>query len=501
MPESDFLADLIRMGEKVLQKKLLISSWGFGLSDEQADMLREYLGDEHQLSLCNMENIPAMPTMDDEAPCILWISSRMARELSALPAHVRHCFDQVPKAILLGADYSLTDFEDACDLGVAEIIRPPYARERIAEIMRRALETQSIHHDISCMTREILLERELLERKNELLSFLVNFLTNTTESLDLEYILQTAYTGLGKLLPVRSINIALWEQEGGNPHTVALYICASERSHAHDAWRESLLTQTRHAIGLDFSVSEIHRLQSHDQPKEWVNDTPEDGTLLYLPIISGQEQLGTLILLTSMERHLGRDQAIALDSAMRHLALSIKNARRFLRMQLHADYDALTKVHSRRHFEHRFEETIQQATRYGQPLSMIMLDIDHFKQINDSRGHHVGDIVLREVASLTANTIRSTDYCARYGGEEFVILMPHTGSKKAMHLAERIRKTIAAHTFIVDGGDPLELTVSLGLASINADAPKNKQTLLNEADAALHEAKANGRNYTRENAA
>ena len=170
-------------------------------------------------------------------------------------------------------------------------------------------------------------------------------------------------------------------------------------------------------------------------------------------------------------------------------------------MQLHADYDALTKVHSRRHFESRMEEALQHVTRYGEPLSILMMDIDHFKRINDTRGHHVGDIVLREVASLVIGAIRTTDYCARYGGEEFVILLPHTTSKKAMNLAERIRKTIAAHTFIVDGGDPLELTVSLGLASIEPGSLKSKQALLNEADAALYVAKASGRNCTRENAA
>ena len=489
------------MGEDVLQKKTLMSSYGIGLSAKQAAMLRDCLGDDHHLVLHTMEDMTSTRNAGNDNPCVLWISSRLSREFCKLPPHELHRFEQMPKAILLEEDYSLADFESACDLGVTEIVRPPYTRERVSEIMRRALEVQSVHHDLNCMTREILLERELLERKNELLSFLVNFLTNTTESLDLDYILQTAYSGLGKLLPLRSMHVALWEQEGRNPHSVSLYVCASERSKAHGLWHDTLLNQARHAIGADFSIAEIQRLHLHDQPKEWANITPEEGTIIHLPIINGHEQLGILLLLTSMERHLGRDQALALDSAMRHFALSIKNARRFQRMQLHADYDALTKVHSRRHFESRMEEALQHVTRYGEPLSILMMDIDHFKRINDTRGHHVGDIVLREVASLVIGAIRTTDYCARYGGEEFVILLPHTTSKKAMNLAERIRKTIAAHTFIVDGGDPLELTVSLGLASIEPGSLKSKQALLNEADAALYVAKASGRNCTRENAA
>ena len=489
------------MGEDVLQKKSIISSWGIGLSNEQAALLSETLGDEHHLVLHDLKDLPALLDSAEEHPCILWISSRLGRELCKLPPNERQRFEQMSKAILLDEGYALSDFENACDLGVTEIVRPPYPRERVAEIMRRALEVQSVHHDLHCMTREILLERELLERKNELLSFLVNFLTNTTESLDLEYILQTAHTGLARLLPLRSMHVALWDQEGANPHAVSLYICASERSKAHSLWRDALLNQVRHAVGAGFSVAEIQRLHLHDLPKEWANSTPEDGMILYLPIINGQEQLGTLLLLTSMERHLGRDQAVALDSAMRHFALSIKNARRFQRMQMHADYDALTKVHSRRHFESHIDAELEHVARYGEPLSVLMLDIDHFKQINDSRGHHVGDIVLREVASLVAGAVRTTDYCARYGGEEFVILMPHTSSKKALNLAERMRKHIAGHTFLVDGGDPLELTISLGLASIEPGVPKSKQQLLNEADVALYAAKASGRNCTRENAA
>ena len=484
-----------------MQKKSEIFSWGIGLSDEQATLLREYLGEDHHLVLHDLDTMPILREADNESPCILWLSSKLSSTLCALPLSEKRRFEQVPKAVLLDEGYSLADFENACDIGVTEIVRPPYSKERIADIMRRALEAQFVHHDMNCMTREIMLERELLERKNELLSFLVSFLTNTTESLDLDYILQTAYTGLGRLLPLRSMHVALWDQEGTNPHTVSLHICASERSKAYPLWRDILLNQAQHAVGANFSIADIQRLHLHDLPRDCANSTPDDGTILYLPIINGHEQLGTLLLLTSMERHLGRDQALALDSAMRHFALSIKNARRFQRIQLHADYDALTKVHSRRHFESRIDEELQHVARYGQELSVLMLDIDHFKQINDTRGHHVGDIVLREVASLITNAIRTTDYCARYGGEEFVILLPHTNNKKALYLAERMRKNIASHTFIVDGGDPLELTVSLGLASIDAGSSRSKQTLLNEADAALYAAKASGRNCTRENAA
>jgi diguanylate cyclase (GGDEF)-like protein len=125
---------------------------------------------------------------------------------------------------------------------------------------------------------------------------------------------------------------------------------------------------------------------------------------------------------------------------------------------------------------------------------MIMLDIDNFKRINDTHGHHVGDIALREVASIVAQTIRTTDYCARYGGEDFAILLPHTEHKKAVALAERIRKKVAVHTFLMDGDTPLNLTASLGVSSLTSRSMKNRQALICEADAALYAAKKNGKN-------
>jgi diguanylate cyclase (GGDEF)-like protein len=191
---------------------------------------------------------------------------------------------------------------------------------------------------------------------------------------------------------------------------------------------------------------------------------------------------------------LDKEQALALDAAIRHLALNIRNARRFKIMQRYAEYDALTGVHNRRHFENRIDDEFRRFKRHGRPLSILMADIDHFKRINDTRGHQTGDAALREVASILANTIRKTDYCARYGGEEFVILLPYTGARKALALAERIRKIIAAHIFLVNGCDPLHLTVSFGVSGTGADTERSKTELVSNADAALYNAKFRGRN-------
>lgn len=480
----------------MLQNKTLISSWGIGLSEEQATLLRATLGEDHELILYTDAAHIAENASKRTAPYVVWLSAAASRDLNGLPQALARHGETAAIALLLDQNYSLEDFERACDYGIAEILRPPLTREQIAEVMRRALEVRAVHDDIDCMTREIMLERELLERKNEILSFLVNFLTGTTENLDLEHLLLTAYKGITVLLPARAMNVVLWDRDPDGLASLSLYTSASPGTEAHAAWRELLLEQARLSLGKRCSVTEESCLPLHGKIYAASGEMPSEGTLLCLPLICDSKSLGMLLLLLDTDKHLGRDQALALDSALRHLALSIKNARQFKKMQQYADYDGLTRVHSRRHFEHRMDEEMQRFARYGQPLSVLMLDIDHFKHINDKYGHHVGDAVLRDVALRISDCIRSTDYCARYGGEEFVVLLPYTGSKKAANLAERIRNAIATHPCLAPGGDPICMTISIGVAHLSRTQPKDKLTLICEADAALYAAKAEGRNRT-----
>ena len=488
----------------MLQQQHITSSWGIGLTEEQTAMLRETLGDEHRivphagLRRALQHPLPPLPQSraQDDTPFMVWLSSKGLHELASLPGPERRLLEDAPKALLLEPGYSLADFETACDLGISDILRPPFGRERIADCMRRALEVRSIALDMDCMSREISVERELLERKNGILAFLVSFLTHSTECQEVEELLQNAFEDMSKLLPLASLHAALWESADNGSAEACLYVAAPEGSAAHHAWKESLLSHAFRAScprQADLRTKTLRLGQTADNAAP----LPEEDALLCLPLVCGQERLGVLLLQTSVEHYLGRDQALALDSALRHFSVTLKNARRFKQLQMHADYDALTRVHSRRHFESRMQEEVQRFTRYGEPLSMIMVDIDHFKAVNDTHGHHVGDQVLREVAAVLAASIRNTDYCARYGGEEFAVILPHTDGHKAHSLAERMRRRILRHTITTDQGVPLNVTASFGVASLAEGDKADRHTLLCNADAALYTAKSNGRNQTR----
>lgn len=179
----------------------------------------------------------------------------------------------------------------------------------------------------------------------------------------------------------------------------------------------------------------------------------------------------------------------------------------FLRERLESNLEAavtdvLTGLHNRRYMASQLQSMLARANRGGEPISVLVIDLDHFKSINDGFGHDVGDQVLREFAVRLATNVRAVDLPCRLGGEEFVVVMPGTSLEDAERIAERIRRDVSDEPFRgLGGGEPLMVTVSVGVAaSVSGDVP---ETLLKRADLGVYAAKALGRNavVTREPAA
>ena len=167
------------------------------------------------------------------------------------------------------------------------------------------------------------------------------------------------------------------------------------------------------------------------------------------------------------------------------------------RLEALAHTDPLTDVLNRRALTDRLAHEIDRARRYTSQVTLLMIDLDHFKRINDTHGHLVGDDVLMELAGLLQRTIRSVDVVARYGGEEFVVLLPETAEHGAVAFAERIREQLEVHEFRLDSGEPLHLTASIGVATFPSPKVDSVEDLFARADQALYRAKAEGRNRVR----
>jgi two-component system cell cycle response regulator len=156
--------------------------------------------------------------------------------------------------------------------------------------------------------------------------------------------------------------------------------------------------------------------------------------------------------------------------------------------------DQLTGLHNRRYMATQLEALMERARHGGQPVSVLVIDIDHFKRVNDSFGHDVGDEVLAEFAVRLASNVRAVDLPVRHGGEEFVVVMPDTDLEDARRIAERIRLHAAGAPFrVMGGGELLGVTISVGVAQ-SAGGGDTPTALLKRADEAVYEAKARGRN-------
>ena len=155
--------------------------------------------------------------------------------------------------------------------------------------------------------------------------------------------------------------------------------------------------------------------------------------------------------------------------------------------------DGLTRIHNQRALTEFLDREVARSQRHNRPLSVLMLDIDKFKSVNDSYGHLCGDFVLRELAECIRVSVRKEDLFARYGGEEFTIVLVETDRDEAVHVAERLRESIAEHQFRFET-TPLRLTVSIGVATTAGDADITPALLLRAADEKLYEAKHTGRN-------
>ncbi len=161
--------------------------------------------------------------------------------------------------------------------------------------------------------------------------------------------------------------------------------------------------------------------------------------------------------------------------------------------------DGLTGLYNRRHFEERLHHEFQRSQRYSDPVSLIMLDLDHFKHVNDRYGHPCGDEVLRETGRLIRESIREPDICARYGGEEFAVILPKTHLQGALAVAQRVFSRLSKKRYSVEAPDSgqqeeLRVTASLGIAFYPSKDVTGPEQLLKFADEALYRAKSEGRN-------
>ena len=217
---------------------------------------------------------------------------------------------------------------------------------------------------------------------------------------------------------------------------------------------------------------------------------------LGIPLVFKEQVQGLLALYDSRPHRFSERDIRVAEPFANQVAVSLENSRLFDELNRLAVYDSLTGLLNRRAFDKEAQKEFERARRYKRPLSLVLFDIDHFKDVNDKHGHLIGDHVLRVLAGTVRKTTRSTDIVCRWGGEEFIILMPEQGRDQALATAERLRQEVSNLRIVTLAGE-MTLTISLGVANLKRQEDETLEDLIGRADAAMYEAKAAGRNTVR----
>jgi diguanylate cyclase (GGDEF)-like protein len=229
------------------------------------------------------------------------------------------------------------------------------------------------------------------------------------------------------------------------------------------------------------------------------HETQFEGMTLHghinLPLKVGNRVLGVLFLYLPGNLKPTKDQINLLESVANQLSIALENARLYEKVHHLSVHDPLTNLFNRKMLFDRLDEEVSRSERSGKPLSIAMIDIDHFKIINDNYGHMAGDRILSELSRLLKGNVRNIDTVARFGGEEFMILLPDSDLEKSITSMERLRVCVEKHAFPTDkDGQTISLTISIGISVFDPGNPVDKPDLVKASDEALYKAKETGRN-------
>jgi len=387
----------------------------------------------------------------------------------------------------------------ALGLGAADFIPKPFrARELVARVRAHLRSAQELG--------QARLELGQAREEAQSRTAIVEILQEVTDSLKPDEIYNILARRIARVLEISKCSLVLakpGDQVGivvaasDNPMLRNLHIELSRYPEIQRA-----LAEGHPVIVEDVSTNPLYA----GERERWARDgiAVPTRSAVALPFSMREQQVGVVFLRTTGEDPpLTRANAEFADTVIRTAVAAIDKAYDFetavsdkKRLEELANTDPLTGCLNRRALAEKLEEELDRARRYSLAVTILLADIDHFKQVNDTRGHIAGDSVLRQVGEILRRTARSVDLVARYGGEEFVIVMPETALHGAAIFADRVRRLIGNHDFTDLGGD--RITVSIGLASFPDDRVVGADSFVALADQALYRAKNEGRNLVRQ---
>ncbi len=322
-----------------------------------------------------------------------------------------------------------------------------------------------------------------------------------SSSLNLNQIIKEIYEHCNKIADIGVFNLVTYEKQTG---VIKFYIISSKAKHIRTRSRN--INKTIGMTGYIIQTQNIVYIPDVLDPvnEKFVNlfthlNKGDGRSYLGVPMKLRGQVIGVLAMQSFKIDAYNFDQIRLVETIAIQASAAIENARLFERVEKLAITDGLTGLFNHRYFLEMAEKEITRAVRYQKPLSLLMIDLDHFKRINDQFGHLVGDQMLQLIARNCAKILRKVDVISRYGGEEFLVVLPETDLKEGIATAERLREAIASSQLVTNEG-VVKITGSLGVATLGMCPPEIK-LLIDYADKALYEAKKAGRNQVKSFAA
>lgn len=370
------------------------------------------------------------------------------------------------------------------------------AKKRSEEQEKIFVELQVAYDKIRSHERKLQASKEALERANAELEnrlaeifFTHEFFKALTVFSSVDDVASLVVDGANGILGAEISCVYLFDQD---TWTLRLRACQGRP----DEWFRQVVPVSETILGAAFrdGFTQQADVPQGSELARWVVEPDEIRSQTAVPLRAGESILGVLVVAWTTYRELDVAERDRLQVIANQSSLTLQNALLHEELERLSVTDRLTDLYNHGYLLQRLEEELGRAARFGHRLSVIMMDIDDFKQFNDTYGHPRGDQVLKAVSGIIRQNLREIDVAARYGGEEFVIVLPETDADGALRVAERIRKTMEAYEIEVDhAGTRDRRTVSLGVATY----PMHGQTvarLVDAADRAMYEAKRQGKN-------
>lgn len=385
--------------------------------------------------------------------CGMLVSYALPQSSDESPAHFEMMWTFDPNAVFTAMEYLMARIT----------AHSKDERQRLETLVRITTpHSTSLRLGLSLTTKLAM----LMQRQNERETAINSISSAISSTLELEKILQSAVQEVGRSLRARRAALVLWQEGTSMPESMSVYEC------------EDGITDNTVAPAIK-SPSQVYR-----------------GAIpgpLEMPVTYRGNTIGVMAVEDDTPGRVWEDEEMLMVKTVSdQLAVAISHARLFRRVQTEAITDPLTGLFNHRHFQDQLVRELKLADRANHKLSLVLLDLDHLKNVNDTLGHRAGDSCLSHVARTMQATVREIDICARYGGEEFVIILPRCGREDAINVASRVREAIAATPVEKVG----QITASIGVATYPDDAD-TRETLIEMADRAMYLAKARGRNQVR----